>query len=568
MTKRILLFLIVILAIQSCKIQRETTSRQVYNSVGPFLHYYEGIQNRLYGDYFKAIKNLEQSLELYGDNDAIYYELAICYNLVNEIERAINFLEKAKRLNPNNESYLTLLSILYINERKIDKAIENQLQLVKIDDTNPSYLFQLALLYSEKKLFEDALNIINLIEHQVGFNNRLIETKIRIFIDNNQLDSALAQVDLILQIDSENALANLYKSDIFFKKGEDSLAFVLIKKTILGNPEFPQARIELYQRYLEVGETKSALDLLQGIVESNLFSREEKVRMFYPLLFDKGAYVNYKEQIISIIEKLRVKYPETHFIHEVSFEHFLRINDLNSAREALQILTILEENNSERWEKLISFDYSLNKKEKVIHNSIKASKLFPEKSIFYIFQAIVLDELKDIDNAILVLEEGVGMVTNSEEKAEMYGTLGDMYYKTNKFDKSFKTYETSLKWNPNNARVLNNYSYYLSLNKFNLKKALEMSTKAVDLDPNNSTFIDTKGWVLFKMEKYEEARDVLRNAIAKSGSESAVINEHYGDALYKTGNKESAYIYWLKAKEIGGGSEILEEKIRTKSYVP
>lgn len=95
-----------------------------------------------------------------------------------------------------------------------------------------------------------------------------------------------------------------------------------------------------------------------------------------------------------------------------------------------------------------------------------------------------------------------------------------------------------------------------------------MSTKAVDLDPNNSTFIDTKGWVLFKLERYEEARDVLRNAIAKSANPSADINEHYGDALFMTGNKQNAYIYWKKAQQLNGGTPKLNEKIRTQQYVP
>jgi Flp pilus assembly protein TadD len=143
-----------------------------------------------------------------------------------------------------------------------------------------------------------------------------------------------------------------------------------------------------------------------------------------------------------------------------------------------------------------------------------------------------------------------------------------MYYKAGKVAEAFRSYDQSLKFNPNNARILNNYSYYLSIAKRNLGKALEMSTKAVDLEPNNSTYIDTKGWVLFQMGRYEQAREVLRNAIAKSGSTSAVINEHYGDALYMTGNKENAYIYWMKAKAIGGESEKLDEKLRTRTYVP
>jgi tetratricopeptide (TPR) repeat protein len=540
----------------------------LYKSVGPFIHYYEGIQNRLYGDYEAAINNLTLAQTLDPENDAIFYELAISYNMVGETQKSISNLEKAVELSPNNKHYRNLLGILYINQKQFDKALSNQQDLVSIDSVNINYKFQLALLHSEQKNFDEAIALLNTLEDQVGYNVRLAETRLRILIERADFNKALDEVNSIIALDNQNPLFLLYKSEIYFKMGEDSVAFKVINDAIDLDPENPQPQIELYQRFLEIGNYSKALQTLEKLHQNENISAEEKVRLFYPLLFEQTIYTLHSETVDRIIDSLLINHPDEIFVHELSYEHYIRRRKFDMARQELQILTLLDEENPDRWEKLISFDYSIGKKELVIYNSIKASKLYPAQSIFYIFQALVLDELQDTENAIFVLNQGISKVINSSETTEMLGTLGDMYYKIGKYDQAFATYDEALSNEPNNARVLNNYSYYLSVLNKKLDKALEMSTQAVEVEPNNSTYIDTKGWVLFQMGRFDEALEVLRNAIAKSGSTNAVINEHYGDALYKTGNKENAYIYWKKAKDIGGGSDRLDEKLRTRKYVP
>lgn len=566
--RNLLILVISSLLLTSCFSNKSVLDKQLYKTVGPFIHYYEGIQNRLYGDYEAAINNLTLAQTLDQNNDAIYYELAISYNMVGETQESIKNLEKAVELNPENKHYRNLLGLLYINQKQFDKALSNQQALVNIDSVNINYKFQLALLHSEQQNFDQAIELLNTLEDQVGYNVRLAETRLRILIEQANFNKALDEVNSIITVDSQNPLFLLYKSEIYFKMGEDSIAFKVINDAIALDPENPQPQIELYQRFLEIGSYSQALQTLEKLHQNKNISAEEKVRLFYPLLFEQTIYTQHSETVDKIVDSILVYHPDEIFVHELSYEHYIRRRNFDNARHELQILTLLDEENPDRWEKLISFDYSIGKKELVIYNSIKASKLYPAQSIFYIFQALVLDELQDTENAIFVLNQGVSKVTNSTEVTEMLGTLGDMYYKIGKIDQAFSTYDEALSNDPENARVLNNYSYYLSVLNKKLDKALKMSTKAVEVEPNNSTFIDTKGWVLFQMGKYEEALEVLRNAIAKSGSTSAVINEHYGDALYKTGNKENAYIYWMKAKEIGGGSERLDEKLRIRKYVP
>ena len=114
---------------------------------------------------------------------------------------------------------------------------------------------------------------------------------------------------------------------------------------------------------------------------------------------------------------------------------------------------------------------------------------------------------------------------------------------------------------PDNVVVLNNYSYYLSLREKDLEKAERMSKKCIELSPNQSTYQDTYGWVLYKLKRFNEAREWLKKA-AEGDDKSPVITEHYGDVLYQLNLKKEALEYWKKAKNSGGDSELLNKKVR------
>ncbi len=566
--KYLFFILFLTFSLSSCIVKKPYNTAAIYENIGPYLYYYEGIQNRLYGNQEESIKNLQKSLQFNPNNSAVYYELALAYANLNDGYSALLNIEEAVRIEPNNPYYRNFLGMLYINNQRFDEALANQKELIRLDSLNSTYQYQLALIYTNLSNFDEALNLLNKLETSYGILPRVSEAKTKIYFELNNIEKAENEINILIEIQPDNPLYLLYKSDIFFRKGEDSLGFDIIQQAINLNPEFSLSRIELYQRQIEIGNVKQALTTLKELFKSDNVNINEKANLFYPLLFEQSNYVTHALTLDTIITIGRTKHPNSIQMNEIAFEHYLRRNSFNSARDVLQNLLNLDKDNPMRFEKLISFDFSLQQRELALNNSQKAIIKFPDNYIFYVYHALLDDELGDPNKAISILDEGIKNVTINEHLSELYGTKGDFYYKTKRLNEAFKAYDLSLKSNPNNARILNNYSYYLALEKVKLSKALEMSSKAVDLEPNNSTYIDTKGWVLFTMERYEEARDVLRNAIAKSGSTSAVINEHYGDALYKTGNSDNAYIYWLKAKELEGGSTKLDEKIRTKTYVP
>jgi Tfp pilus assembly protein PilF len=184
----------------------------------------------------------------------------------------------------------------------------------------------------------------------------------------------------------------------------------------------------------------------------------------------------------------------------------------------------------------------------------------------YLFNGFANYQKKNYETARKSLETGSNLVVdNNLMLAQFYSTLGDICNQLKDHKKSDEYYDKALKIKPDDAYVLNNYSYYLSLRNKDLEKARDMARRANELQPDNASFQDTYGWVLYMLGNYTEAEVWIKKALDHPENDSAVLLEHYGDALYKLGRKDEALEYWQKAKQVGGeASEFLDKKISEK----
>ncbi len=125
---------------------------------------------------------------------------------------------------------------------------------------------------------------------------------------------------------------------------------------------------------------------------------------------------------------------------------------------------------------------------------------------------------------------------------------------------------TKLNLNPGDDQVLNNYAYFLSLEKRDLEKAREMAEKVVKKHPKNATYLDTYAWVLFQMGSYEEAFKYMDEALKHENEPSGVMLEHYGDILFHLGKISEAVTWWKKAEGSAEASDKLTQKIKDGKY--
>ena len=96
-----------------------------------------------------------------------------------------------------------------------------------------------------------------------------------------------------------------------------------------------------------------------------------------------------------------------------------------------------------------------------------------------------------------------------KEKSDAYTLLGDLYHLAGNDDRAFQYYDSCLVYKPDDAMVLNNYAYYLSLQQRNLDTAEQMSRRSNELEPDNPTYLDTLAWVLYQQGRYAEAKQLM-----------------------------------------------------------
>lgn len=145
------------------------------------------------------------------------------------------------------------------------------------------------------------------------------------------------------------------------------------------------------------------------------------------------------------------------------------------------------------------------------------------------------------DAALRVLD---GLRQNVSQDADDLYALAGAYSRLNANDRSEQTLAEVLKLDPTFAGANNDLGYTWAEQGKNLPQAETLVAKALRAEPENPSFLDSMGWVLYKLGKFDEAvKDLQRAAI---GSEPVVL-DHLGDALYRLGDHAKAAAQWKQA---------------------
>ncbi|NDC40143.1 MAG: hypothetical protein EBZ77_01085, partial [Chitinophagia bacterium] len=200
----------------------------------------------------------------------------------------------------------------------------------------------------------------------------------------------------------------------------------------------------------------------------------------------------------------------------------------------------------------------------LIRYSGKAMKLFPNQALAHYFSALGYFNKKDYSASVKAVNRAIDVLPDNDIKtlSVMYSFLGEVYHSTGQHDESDKAFDKALGYDPTDASVLNNYAYFLSERGKNLDKAKTMSAKSLSIRPEESTFLDTYGWILYKLGDYSNAKTYVERAIKKSDrTTDGALYDHLGDICFKLNNTGEAVKNWKMAKEKGCDNQWLNKKI-------
>ncbi len=518
-------------------------------------HFIEAVALDIKGSYAEAILEYQEALQA-EPNAAIYYAISKDYLLLNKFNRAAESASEAVRLDPENISYHENLGIIYFNASRSDLAIHEYEEIVKIDSNYTAGWFELARLYQLTQP-QKALEIFEKILNRDGNQLDILFQCAQIYTSLGRYDEAAAKYKRMLELDPSNKPLQKQLAETFAKGGRLDQAQTILETMVEEDSSDAEVIAALADVYLNQKQFKKAIDLYEKLLSQGIKNIEIKLRIgvgFFGLMEHDSTLIP-KAQ--SFFEDLQKEVPNDWrpywYLGAIATHQH---KDSLSGSYFEQVIK-LEEHHADAWWFLGSSLFEEGKYDKLLETMKQAQKIFPNDFRFYLLQGLALTRMEKQEDAVKPLEKAYEL--NSKDLNTL-STLALTLDGLHRYQNSDRLYEEGLKQEPKSALLLNNYSYSLAERGLQLQRALEMSTQAITAEPDNAAYLDTYGWIFFKLEKYEDAAVYIEKAVA-TGKASSTVLEHLGDVYQKLGQKEKALELWKKALEMDSKNEALKEKI-------
>ena len=518
------------------------------------------------GNLEEALNLLNQSLEIIPADAAANYEKARLLLAMGRKDEALEFSSTAMNNDTDNEWYKVLFAKIAKANDKYDEYVKMYEELVNEYPTNLDFLQELAFAYYFTGDYENSIKAFNDIEDFMGINEGISTQKAELYDRLKMPDKAILEYEKLIEYDPNQVRYYALLAEYSTKTKNNEKAIEAYKKILQLNPDDPYVHISLSDFYRKEGKMEQSFSELKiGLANKELdLSTKINILISY---YNGNLNDDQKKQALELSEILKATHPDDP-LSETFYASMLYENkEYLSARELFVKILDVDGSNYVTWEQLMFCDLYLEDYNSLATDAEKAIEYFPSYPLPWFFAGAAHFQNKDFKKASERLIAGKEFVVNNNPLLEQfYATLGDTYNSLENYAASYEAYDKTLELNPNNTVVLNNYAYYLSLHKQNLDKAETMSKKAVELDPYNSNNLDTYAWVLFQNEKYTEALNWIKKAYQNGGENSGVVNEHYGDILFKLGKKEKALKYWKEAQTKNNISDLLDKKIKDELF--
>ncbi|MEA1997423.1 MAG: tetratricopeptide repeat protein [Gemmatimonadota bacterium] len=197
---------------------------------------------------------------------------------------------------------------------------------------------------------------------------------------------------------------------------------------------------------------------------------------------------------------------------------------------------------------------------------IRVKNSRPDYIPVYLTLGRLYTTMKKLGNAAAVLEGGLerAQAEKSEHRKELIFSLANVCHERGDYEEMETYLRQVLRENPDFAPALNYLGYFYADRGTKLEEAERLISKALEQDPENGHYLDSLGWVLFKMGRFEAALELIRDSLAALG-DHAEVYEHLGDIYFAQGRHKLAKEAWNKSLELNKDNEKLKKKLERQS---
>ena len=528
----------------------------------------EATKLKMFGNLPQAASLLTGCVEFNPYDAAAHYQLAEIYSAIDDLQNALRYARLSARYAPENEWYNMQLANLYLNNKNIDSAIVVYRKIVDAQPGNAELRFNLAAMYLEKNDYRKALKEIDKVEKIYGFTEDVVIAKYRIYSKKRDIKATEAILKKGVRKYPDELRFYGLLAELYSMTGREKEARENYTKLLEVDPENAIGYISMIEFYKEYRNDDKALEEMERMYDMKTIDPDFKVELYLQLSSDSIFFRKNYQKMDKLVKQLYEKYPDNFRVRIVNADRNLREKNFEDAKDDLLFITGRVQTIYYLWEQLFFLLNLLQDNETLYEQTAKALLFFDDRYLFHFFHGLAASMLKKYDEAIPAYRHTIEYLKKEKEpdldvELQTYVFMGEAFNEQKRYYESDDAFEKALSIAPYNPLILNNYSYYLSLREEKLDLAEKYIKRCIAQEPDNSTYLDTYGWVLYKLGHVDEAIVMIEKAMKNGGNDNPEIVDHLCELLTVAGRTDEAYHICKFAIELLNSNETVEEKMKS-----
>ncbi len=550
--KKIKFILIIIIFYQTASYSKSSSFNDNYSK--NLSKYFSGIMAFQNKDNSKALDFFNSSKNLITEHDPFLKKYIYSLVLDNKITKAINIIKSNKLKNNSNffDAYL-LLIVDNLKKNNLDQAYKNSeiaIKQIPLDRFNLAILEslqQLIFTFKEKEIIKEKnnygkLTFISETFQKCYLSDEKTDSYFKNLYNDKEADYTRYIFFYLSYLIENNRLANAEEITDDLEYINTSLLLSQGKSWIENNDS---------ENIVKIFSCKNSNDIVSEFLFliSNLYSSQEnynKSNFFLNISYFLNPKFKFNLSLVAENQYLNKEYKKAKktikiFDAEDQFYYWYRIK-----KEAQIILKQKSKQDS-----LTYIKDKFNKIEK------KNNKFFLDIANFYRNLKEYKDAIKYYTKILDTLDE------DSEIKSDILYRRGGSYERLGVYEKADEDLLNSLRIYPDDAYVLNYLAYSWLERNEKINEAINMLEKAYSLKRNDPYIIDSIGWAYYLIDDYLKAEKLLKRAVELM-PDDPIVNDHYGDILWKLNQKIQARYFWSNVLKMESVDKEIIEKINIK----
>lgn len=527
----------------------------------------EAVRQQNAGHYDAAFDLINYCLQLNPNAAEAYFMRSGYYSELNLDSLNFADLVKAATLQPSNDTYQERLAEGYLNTGKYDKAIETYENLYSNNRSRSDVLGDLVQLYKQQKDYDGMLRTIRRIEQVEGESDQTAMMKMNVYELKGDEKNAYKTLKMLADTHPIDQNYTLMLGNWLMQHKGQKEAYKLYTEALNADPSNVYAQSAMYDYYRAMSQDSLANGMMNRILLGKNTPQKSRIQFLRQAIMDSEERKDDSTEVVKLIDRVQQVVPTDTLVAQMRVAYYsMKKFPKPDVNKALSELLELQPDNAGTRMQLIQNEWDSGNWKKIDSLSTPGMLYNPDEMAFYYFSGLSRWYEKDNRGALDALQRGTRAITdksNRETVGVIYSILGEIYHNMGNKAQSFAAYDSCLQWKPDDVVTLNNYAYYLGEEGVSLKKAEEMSAKAVKAEPKNATYLDTYAWVLYKQKRYAEAKIYIDMALkfTADSTNDATLREHAGDIYVGLKNYTSAVEFYKQALLQGGDIKTLNRKI-------